>query len=244
MLISQDTVEDIPKKYQLTINKYGNVDNDSIDRKWVTVTLRGHQGEVLRASQNIFMYEVCYGLVNTYKKLYKPELGYKIHKDQLPRLDRETRKLKFNLIKEALKDKKAKAKYLKTPEGIAKKAREIIYKEKSEAQENECRKYFNSIGLNYDQYSKILVDNLDDYMEAHPDWLVEAQDALTYSIQNRGVMRSWARDGDPEYFYSSLCSAISAHRRHTKTSYDSIDKRGMSEQAIKDLRKDAANGLL
>lgn len=82
-----------------------------------------------------------------------------------------------------------------------------------------------------------LITQLDDVNVAHPSWLAEAHRALIASIRHKGIYRDYKRgiyEGD---FYSMVCKALNAYRRHTYTDYDDIDKRGLEDFEISELRK-------
>jgi len=90
---------------------------------------------------------------------------------------------------------------------------------------------------NRDKYTRYLFSHLADPTIANIQWLQEAHQAFIYSARNRGIMTgfiSGRREEDD--FYYCLIKAMNAHYRHTQTDYDLVDKRGMSDEQIDELR--------
>lgn len=221
--------EATPKKYSLPVNRYGNVPAEEVSNKWVTVDLRGDKGNVIKNNKKIYAYEVLDGFDDR-GAVPKPITHYVIHQDQFPVLEREVEKFK--------KEKKAK----KAQKSERQKAAEQKMKEQQKAKKAEQKAYFEALGIPYDRYAVILAEELIKYKEAAPEWLIDAHSALSYSIQNHGIMRGWKTS--EEEFYFLLVKAIRAYRRHNYTSYDSINKRGMTDEQVAMLRQEANQGNL
>lgn len=84
----------------------------------------------------------------------------------------------------------------------------------------------------------ILEENLSDPAAAHPEWMKTAISAVSYSLEDGGVMASWVLDDDPEVeFYQAVKLAISAFRRHKETDYDELLAAGVDRQTARDLKR-------
>lgn len=144
----------IPKKYQLQLNEYGNL--DFVPNRWkkfpdAEISTRSKYHRQALKSERLFTYKVLTGFRGGDRYGWKPVLVGIIHQDQLPLFWRLVTKIKSDAKKESLKREKAFRKYQKTPEyqqelQEKRKRREQAIERRRE-QEEEQQQQFDKIKL-------------------------------------------------------------------------------------------------
>ena len=104
----------------------------------------------------------------------------------------------------------------------------------AKAHRAEASQVLASKGLLYNKYTDLLYTYLDDITAADEGWLKEAEEALTYSLQNGRIMAEWKK-GEDNDFYDCLKKAINGHRRHNDTDYDQLLASGISRDTAREL---------
>lgn len=235
-----------PKKYNLTTNRYGNLDSQPTG--WLTfsvagVTKQSKHHRIALASGRIYTYEVLRGFDGGSRHGWSPILEPIIHRDQLPLFHRLVAKSQAASKKEAKIKAKARAKLLKTPEyqqeleARRQKRRDAAAALKKRRREQAIEEQRLSIlckeaGVRSDKAGRLLAKGLRDIREAHSSWLDDAYQAILDGERYDGIMKQYL-DGENEnwsYFYGHLCKAIGAHRRHNHTNYDDLLEKGYTRE--------------
>lgn len=83
-----------------------------------------------------------------------------------------------------------------------------------------------------------LIEELTNINDANVSWVRDAYRGLVSSLEHKGIYRDYKSGLCDLDFYSMVCKAINAYRRHAYTDYDDIDKRGMDDYQIAELRRE------
>ena len=90
-------------------------------------------------------------------------------------------------------------------------------------------RYLRDLGLAGDEVAIAIASVLRDPRQAHPAWFYEAVEALKVNrATGGGVWRAYEERG--ELSHGAIKAAIRAHRRHGRTSYDELLRRGVSRE--------------
>ena len=230
-----------PKKYYLRTNRHGNLDSQPKDKRWIEFGAAGlnrrkasHRHAL--NSGRIFTYEVCVGFNGSNRRGWSPVLESIIHLDQIPLFRRLVAQYEKQKEREKSKTKREQARLRKTPEyRAAERERQEIRKQKQVerlAETDRQNRVCVECKIPADSIGRILVRELRDVREAHPDWLDDAYHALAYSLRHDGVMAR-CLDGDGPGFHHALCLAIGAYRRHEFTNYEDLLDNGLDRDTAR-----------
>lgn len=101
--------------------------------------------------------------------------------------------------------------------------------------------YLRELGLAGDEVAIAVASALDDPRRAHPAWFYEAVEALKVNRATGGaVWRSYEELG--ELSHGAIKAAIRAYRRHGRTSYDELLRRGMSRDVARLIAEEEEGG--
>jgi hypothetical protein len=109
------------------------------------------------------------------------------------------------------------------------------------AQEAAWGAYLKELGLANDEVALAVASVLDDPRKAHPAWFREAVEALKVNrATGGGVWRAYEKWG--ELSPGAIKAAIRAYRRHGRTSYDEMLRRGMSREVARLVAEEEEGG--